>query len=130
MSPVHNETDYDLDEQCEGNDDFGDVDEVSPEIAHGSAFHHLSNKAESNDKNPHSRSLVVHTLQAANALICLLFLVVFFNNLFAREGASLALFADDLEGRGDDSDQERDKPQTENDDAHNEEQRADQVVGV
>ena len=54
VSPVYNEPDYDLDNQYEGNNDLGDVNEVPPEVAHGSTFHHLSNKIEGNDEDPHS----------------------------------------------------------------------------
>jgi hypothetical protein len=130
VPPVDNETYQYFTEKYQSYDCFRTVDEISPKVTHAGASHHLSEQAKGDDKIPYPCSFVVESFQAADALFIWVLFRIVFQNFFARKSTLHTFFADDLECGGNDGNQQGYEPQTQYQDADNEEEGADEIIGV
>lgn len=130
MSPINNEANEYFHKQDKSDGHLCSVDKTLAEIAHVGALHHLGHESKCDDDHPQPSRLVVETFEGADALLFSVRIVVLVFDHLASEGTGFAFFADDLERRGNDGNQQGDEPQTQDEDSDDEENGADEVVGV
>ena len=102
MSPVDCETYENLPKKDHSDHGLRGIDEGFSGVAHVGTSQHLADKAVGYDSDPYPRCVVIQTFQCANTWTLLLFVLIFFVDIFSRKGTRLALFTNDLERRGND----------------------------
>ncbi|KFY38286.1 hypothetical protein V494_04420 [Pseudogymnoascus sp. VKM F-4513 (FW-928)] len=107
LAEIAREAEEDLNIKGKRDHDLRDEDEVCAPSGHASAATGLAHEAEDDDEDPEPEGLGVDLFEDCGAAARLDFLDGGDGGVDHGEGAALALFADDLEGGGDDGDEER-----------------------
>lgn len=124
VPPVNNKPYQDLEQEYEGYHGLCLLNEGLSEVTHARASQHLADETKGYNDDPYPGSLVIETFQVIDPLLFIVVLVRIFLYHFSSKGTGLAFFSNDLEGRGDDSDEQGYEPQTQYEDCHDEEERA------